>query len=264
MMLPLWFTGELFSVLFFNFGPVAYWAHVGGFAGGMALAVVFKLTNFEQRILGREPEIEKKPEKAPIVAFQKHENKGHGNALATGGPKPVSADKPLVSPIVTGASFQRLKPMEILLKAIGKEHLEATTTGGKPVRLTQNDVSAVAIGRIDLVEPGLADQVFSKGVPREPAYILALLTVRDKQSKSIEIPSYFIDGQKCRWPRLLENPHPQVSKNMVAFTTLLLRIFSKATYIHGKGPLGPNNMPIYENLDSFIQHIRKTAARIGL
>ncbi len=55
IMLPMWFAGEVFSAMFLDFGGIAYWAHVGGFVGGMTLAIAVKLADLEKRFLGYDP-----------------------------------------------------------------------------------------------------------------------------------------------------------------------------------------------------------------
>lgn len=52
--LPLWFAGELFSTYFYESeaagGGVAYSAHVGGFVFGAAVALVLRLTGYEDKL----------------------------------------------------------------------------------------------------------------------------------------------------------------------------------------------------------------------
>ncbi|MFT5434484.1 MAG: membrane associated rhomboid family serine protease, partial [Myxococcota bacterium] len=57
LMLPLWIIAELMSAMFFSdMSNVAYWAHIGGFCAGVSIALVFKATQFEVVILGRDPD----------------------------------------------------------------------------------------------------------------------------------------------------------------------------------------------------------------
>ena len=59
IMLLLWFTRELFNAFVFSdTSPVAFWAHIGGFVYGAAIAVVMKLTRFEEAVIA--PSIDRK------------------------------------------------------------------------------------------------------------------------------------------------------------------------------------------------------------
>jgi len=71
LMLPLWFAGEvLYGWLLSDYSNTAYFAHIGGFLTGAAVAAVFRFTDFEFRVLGKEDEVEERPEEKPLVAFQ--------------------------------------------------------------------------------------------------------------------------------------------------------------------------------------------------
>jgi membrane associated rhomboid family serine protease len=94
MMLSLWLIGEFFSAAFFGSEAGAYWSHIGGFAAGAAIAVVFKIIRFEQVVLGVEPEISAGPEKEPISAFQRQRPK----LSASGGANVKPASKAAAAP----------------------------------------------------------------------------------------------------------------------------------------------------------------------
>ncbi len=89
LLLPLWFIGELLSAFFLEeLSSVAYWTHVGGFLSGVAVATVFRLTDFEFRVLGREDESEIDENDVPLVAFQTADrNSLSPRALASSPPR---------------------------------------------------------------------------------------------------------------------------------------------------------------------------------
>ena len=53
VMIPLWFAAELFNAVFLDGTGVAYWAHVGGFCAGAAVALALRALRFEERVLGQ-------------------------------------------------------------------------------------------------------------------------------------------------------------------------------------------------------------------
>ncbi|ETX08206.1 MAG: hypothetical protein ETSY2_06730, partial [Candidatus Entotheonella gemina] len=51
VVLPLWFAQQYYNAMTLENSPVAFWAHVGGFACGFAIAGVMKLSSLEERYI---------------------------------------------------------------------------------------------------------------------------------------------------------------------------------------------------------------------
>ncbi|ETW95791.1 MAG: hypothetical protein ETSY1_29230, partial [Candidatus Entotheonella factor] len=51
VVLPLWFAQQYYNAMTLENSPVAFWAHVGGFACGFVIAGVMKLTSLEERYI---------------------------------------------------------------------------------------------------------------------------------------------------------------------------------------------------------------------
>lgn len=263
LMLPIWFLVELGSAFLFPGEQVAYWAHVGGFITGAAVAIAFKLSKFEQRVLGREPEVRTKPEDMPLIAFQAPpqprlepiaDDGGGGDA----GIEPLPAPIALSAPPVTSRmrSFKEVRHVRISQKG-----LECVSSRGDSVVLSSDTVGFIIAGRVDRIDALLAREYFSTNeIPSEPALLLAVAKPVSDDAMAGRVEGFLIDGAKLSYLNLLQSPFPSRQKNFTAFTKLLISLFPKARYITGPGPLAEHNLPIYSNLEEFFDRLVKIAS----
>ncbi|MFO8072258.1 MAG: rhomboid family intramembrane serine protease [Polyangia bacterium] len=238
MMLPLWFAGELFSSFFFETGSVAYWAHVGGFAAGVLAAVAARLTDFETRVLGREPdEPELDPDGLPLVALQSTAETGSETA---GG----ASSQP---------SAPALEIAEVSLEKIDSAGFHSRTTRGEELPITPGQVKAFAAARIDRLEPGPAERFFTSGtIPRPPALLIALLLAGRRPGPTRVL---LLDESKLRYAELMSAPRPTSRESFLALVALLGRVFPRADSI-GSGDQGP---PALADLETFESRLRRLA-----
>ncbi|MBN2344135.1 MAG: rhomboid family intramembrane serine protease [Deltaproteobacteria bacterium] len=242
VMIGFWFLGQLMYAFIADFGAVAYWAHIGGFAAGLAVAIVFKVTDFEQKVLGLEPEKFKPQEQAPLIAFSAlpkssstlSDNGVHGRA-----PQPTYRSGP--------------HPRELMIDEVKNAMLHGKSQGGV-LEIPIADVAMVAPGRMDrLGTDGL--EVFRTSVPKEPAFLFALV-IRKNESTAQET-LYIVNAMQCLWRNILPSSQQGAAGNMIQFVKLLLRQNSNITYLHGPGPVGAHNMPIYDTFGGFLRHLQK-------
>ncbi|NLN61853.1 MAG: rhomboid family intramembrane serine protease [Myxococcales bacterium] len=273
--LPLWFGLEVFHALFTGGDSVAYWTHVGGFVLGALTALIFRVTDFETRVLKRHPDDdpdiddEVARQTAPLVAFQ-HAGNASANATAPPTLSPVSQDAVPDAPAKTHAVSIRAR-RELLLQSLTPTELRGTTPLGRPITLSATDISAVALGRIERVQGDPLSSLFSAGIPHDPAHIIALVEVRhaaapppDDEAKSdagapdpqSERGLWLIDTQKCPWSALFPDAQMNSRTAVKALTRALLQVFSHATYIKG-GAESPDKIPIYQALEDFIRTAEK-------
>jgi membrane associated rhomboid family serine protease len=258
LMLPIWFVGELGSAFLFSGEQVAYWSHVGGFATGAVIALAFKLFKFEERVLGREPEVRVKPEAMPLIAFQPPPGPRPEPAEADEkeAALPSSLNRIAPSPIGTRHAFRELKHVRV-----SKQGLECTTSHGESVTLTQGNVGFVIAGRVDRIDSKKAREYFSTSeIPAEPALLLAVVKPVSKEARADVVEGFLIDGAKLGYMNLLGAAYPSRQKNFTAFAKLLLGLFPKARYITGPGPLAEHNLPIYSNLEEFFERLGRAVS----
>jgi membrane associated rhomboid family serine protease len=70
MVIPMWLLTEALVWVFAQSASFQIWPYIGGLAAGILCALIFRATDFERRVLGREPAVELEPEDLPLVAFQ--------------------------------------------------------------------------------------------------------------------------------------------------------------------------------------------------
>ncbi|MCP4605454.1 MAG: rhomboid family intramembrane serine protease [Proteobacteria bacterium] len=265
LMLPLWFVGELANGLFFDFGWVSHWSHLGGFISGAAIALVFKFSQFEKNVLGREPEVRVDPEELPLIAFQAPDEPPLAPADPVEAARPAEHESAASEAMPAPATFEvktvRLNIRDLIDLRVSGHGLEGKTSGGTSVRLTADDVKFIAPGRIDRIEPRRAAELFSSGsIPSEPSLVLAITKPIAVGPHLDTLPGYIIDCSTLRYQVLMRTVLPSKHKNFAAFTKLILGVYPKARYVPGPGPMAEHNVPIYSDLDEFLNHIKKCAA----
>jgi membrane associated rhomboid family serine protease len=245
LMFPLWFFGELASALFFDIGAVAYWAHVGGFVAGIALALIFKLTDFERQVLGREPEIRVDPDSTPLVAFQR---------LPEPAPRPEQETAP-AEPATSGT--RRLVVRECTIAALDGAGLTCASSDGASIVLGRDDVAAVAAARIDHIGGPIAVEWFTSGtLPEEQAVLLVLLGRPSADRVGVALPGYLIDGAKLRYNKFLQAPLPTPRENFFALVEMMARLFPTARFLGDRAAIAANQLPGFADLEDFASRLR--------
>ncbi|MCP4680146.1 MAG: rhomboid family intramembrane serine protease [Deltaproteobacteria bacterium] len=259
LMLPLWFAGELFSALFFDIFVIAYWAHVGGFVVGVGIAIVFKLTQFEQRVLGREPEARIDPDTLPLVAFRQASEPQLTEAPA----QPISDSTDVASlPAATPApkTNTRLNIRDLVDVRVSAAGLEGRAQGSMSVKLGADDVAFIAPGRVDNVDPALAREVFSTGsFPDAPVLVLALAGPIMSGPHQDTLGGYLIDASRLNYDNLIRVTYPSRHKSFAAFAKLIIGLYPDAKYVTGMGPVAEHNVPIYADFEEFFRQMKKCA-----
>ncbi|MFH1438118.1 MAG: rhomboid family intramembrane serine protease [Pseudomonadota bacterium] len=244
-MLPIWFVSQLLFALLLKTGEVAYWAHIGGFVAGAALAVAFKLTRFEQRVLGREPEKEEGPEDMPLVPLQKPQQPAMQSGKA-GTQKPIRFD-------VKGMKLERLTDQGIT----------GTASNSRPVDLELSGVAFIAPARIIEIDSGQALRFFGRSAaPAGDSLILALILPLKVGPHMDMLSGYLIDGAEVRYEALTRSPSPSGQKNFIALTRLVVDLASNARYVSWSRTTGEHSLPTYADLDQFLGHLKQVAAGI--
>ena len=243
LMLPIWFVSQLFFALLIKTGEVAYWAHIGGFVAGAAVAVAFKLTRFEERVLGREPEKVERVDDMPLVAHQKPSGPAEQSGKA-GTQKPIRFD-------VRGMKLERLTDRGIA----------GTASNGQPVDLELSGVAFIAPARIIQISSQHVVRFFGRSAaPAGDSLILALIQPLKVGPHMDTISGYLIDGTELRYETLIRSPFPSLHKNFVALTRLLIDLSSNARYVSGLRKTGEHGLPTYADLDQLLSHLKQLAA----
>ncbi len=258
--LPLWFMGELFSALFFDIFGVAYWAHVGGFLMGAGIALVFKLTHFELRVLGREPEVRVDPDSAPLVAFQQPSEPQLADAPAQSVVESADvASLPATSAVPRMGA--RVNIRDLVHVRVSPAGLEGRAQGGMPVTLDADEVAFIAPGRVDHVDPTMAREVFSTGsLPEAPVLVLVLAGRIVSGPHQDTLAGYVIDASQLSYNKLMRVTYPSRHKSFAAFTKLVIGLYPDARYVVGTGPMAEHNVPIYRDFEEIFGQIRKLAS----
>jgi membrane associated rhomboid family serine protease len=227
LMFPLWFFSELLYALFFDFGDIAYWAHVGGFAAGVALALAFKLTDFERRVLGREPEVEIDPDTAPLVAFQ----------------RPTAPD-----PADGAERSVDLTP--IAIDALGEDRLLCSPATGERVEIARAQVRVIAAAQVAQAAGPLAERWLGAIPPRSGATVLLVLVV-EGAGDAVEAPleGYAIDAAELRYNRLFERPLATPRDNFFALLKRVIALYPAARFAGDRELLATGELPSYPNLE---------------
>jgi membrane associated rhomboid family serine protease len=268
LMLPLWFVGELFWA-FMDFGPVAYWAHVGGFLAGVAVALLFRFGRVEEDVLGLEPEVDVRPEDEPLVAFENAPPVSLGSdrkpaavpgltvavemspAVAEQLPRP----EPVPKPEPVRLDFEAFMAERIVFEGIG-----GTTGDGRSRVIGAGEVTAIGIGRIDRITEDQARKHFSSGlVPGAPAFVCALLLHRPIGGPVEKVPCSIIDGAHVPYAKMLGGASASPGRNVAAFIRLMMKTFPEAEYIPAPGQVGEHNLPVYRDLDHFFGQLARFA-----
>ncbi len=242
-MLPIWFVSQLFFALLLKTGEVAYWAHIGGFVAGAALAVAFKLTRFEERVLGREPEKDERPDDIPLVVLQKPPQPA-GQSGKDGEQKPIRFD-------VKGMKLERLTDKAVT----------GAASNSRPVNLELSGVAFIAPARIIEIDAGQALRFFGRSAaPAGDSLILALIQPLRAGPHMDMLSGYLIDGAEVRYEALTRSPSPSGQKNFIALTRLLVDLASNARYVSWSRTTGEYSLPTYADLDQFLSHLKQVAA----
>ena len=227
LMLPLWLVSEIvYAAMFGDFSPVAYWAHIGGFAAGILLAVAFKLTDFERRVLKREPYMQTDGAELPLVAFQQ-----------PAGP----------------AFFVR----EWSVSDLDGSGLTCRNSGNELMILAPGTVTAILTGRVDTIGGHLANEWFSSGQPPSPPAVLVALVHGTHGSHR----TCLIDAGKLRYNRFMP-PHAlkqSPRENFFVFLSLIRRTFPGAHLVNLDEVLETTNLPVHTNLEDFLSSLRNAA-----
>jgi len=225
LMFPLWFFGELMYALFLDFGGIAYWAHVGGFVAGVVLAVALKLTDFERRVLGREPEVEVDPDAAPLVAFQRSAPSG---------------------PASPGTGHPALALGPVTIEALEPDRLTCARTDGAPFDLGRGEVTLLAAAQVNQIGGPLADQWLGTAEPRTGTIVLlVLLVVRDPDAP---VTGYVVDVSKLRYNRLFERPLATPRDNFFALLKRVIALFPAARFVGDRERLAAGELPTFLDL----------------
>lgn len=248
LMLPLWLVSEIGNaVMFGDSSPVAYWAHIGGFAAGILLAVTFKLTDFERRVLKREPYIQTDTAELALVAFQ-----GTGNAtppLITSAPQSPDRTRQPAGP----ALFVR----EWSVSDLDGSGLTCQSTGDELMILDPDAVTAILTGRVDTIGGHLAKEWFSSGQPPSPPAILVAFIHGTHGSHR----ACLIDAGKLRYNQFMP-PHALKQtprENFFVFLSLIRRTFPGAHMVNLDEVLETTNLPVHADLEKFLSSLRKAA-----
>jgi membrane associated rhomboid family serine protease len=239
LMFPLWFGGELMSALFFDFGTVAYWSHVGGFVAGVVLAMAFKLTDFERRVLGREPEVEQDPDAAPLVAFQ----------------RPTSPE-----PTPEPARSQSLVLREASIESLGKDRLTCSSEAGGSFELERGQVAVVAAAQVGQIAGPLAERWLGATEPRTgTTVLLVLLVARDPGSPDAPVAGYVVDASRLRYNRLFDRPRATPRDNFFSLLKQVIALFPNARFAGDREQLAAGGLPTYLDLPELEARLLKAA-----
>ncbi len=227
LMMPLWLVSEIaYAVMYGGSSPVAYWAHIGGFAAGILLAVAFKLTDFERRVLKREPYRQTDETELPLVAFQQ-----------------------LAGPVF----FVR----EWSVSDLDGSGLTCRSSGDELMVLDPNTVTAILTGRVDTIGGHLANEWFSSGQqPSPPAVLIALVHGTHGAHRVC-----LIDAGKLRYNRFM-SPHDlkqSPRENFFAFLSLIRQTFSGSRLVNLDEAIKTSNLPMYADLEDFLSSLRNAA-----
>jgi membrane associated rhomboid family serine protease len=234
VMLPLWFAGELTNALFFDIGFVAYWAHVGGFVAGVATALAFRLTDFERRVLKREPDIVVDVDTSPLVAFQQPTTDGVKSDL-----RPESLE-------IEEAAIERLDAERLLM----------SNEQGAPIELRRDDVTVLAAAQVMRIGGPAADAWFAPGKsPPEPAVLLVLMC--RPRGPGARAAGYVIDGAKLRYNRFMANPLPLPRDSFFALLKQLFALFPGARFAGDRVSLAAGELPQFATLDELAARLAR-------
>ncbi|MBN2802558.1 MAG: rhomboid family intramembrane serine protease [Deltaproteobacteria bacterium] len=264
VVLPMWFLIELVYGLYFDKGDVAYWTQVGGFMTGVIVALAFKYTDFEKRILNRELDDDDENVKDDVlIAFQESNIDATEKNPETIVPDIAGLNGAAVKDY-SGFTTQLFVFNEILINHITDGEVGIKVKRVNDILIGPENIEFIAVGRIDRIDKNEAGKIFSLGLPNEPAYVITLVK-RSKNPESATREVYLINAEKCQYPKFLPNEFLMQSseKKFTLLTRLLLKTFKDTTYIHGPGPRTENNLPIYDSVDTMTRHIQKSIKKIG-
>jgi membrane associated rhomboid family serine protease len=228
LMFPLWVFLEVLAALSLDTGTFDLWAQLGGFAAGLLLALAFKLTDFERRVLRREPEIEIDPDAAPLVAFQK---------------PPIEAPR-----AAAGPPTLELEPATIA--ALGPDGLRATRPDGSTFALPRGDVIAIAAAQVTRVGGSLAAHWFGpQEAPPEPAVLLVLLIRRGPGAAATASAGCVLDASRLRYNRFMDELRATPRDNFFALLRWLFRAYPAARFIGDRERLAAGELPAFAGLD---------------
>ncbi|MDD5307861.1 MAG: rhomboid family intramembrane serine protease [Deltaproteobacteria bacterium] len=238
-MLPLWFAGELSSGLLFDVGNVAYWSHVGGFAAGVAVALLLRAFRYEERVLKREPD----PLPRPETSF-------------------VAPLAPTAAGIAEPFRITRLRVQELVPSALSERGLEGLTWDNARVELAAGDVICLAPARIDRVDREPASTYFSRGVPEEPAFAILVVSRAERGPQVDVVPAYMIDLAKVRFAALLPSPRASLRENALLFANTLADLFRGARVVRGDEIASAGRVPVYTGVEEFVEAARKACTAV--
>jgi len=239
LMFPLWFFGELVYALFFDIGMIAYWAHVGGFVAGVALALVFKLTDFERRVLGREPELAEDPDVAPLVAFQQP-------SVPEATPNPDRGPSLVLS--------------NVTIDSLTEDRLTCTSHAGGSIELERGEIKLVAAAQVSQVAGPLAERWLGETGPRSGTTVLLVLLPQGAlRSPGATIAGYVVDVSKLRYNHLFDRPLATPRDNFFALLKRVIALFPSARFAGDRERLAAGELPTCLDLAELEERLLKAA-----
>jgi membrane associated rhomboid family serine protease len=240
--LVVWVVCQGLLALFLERVRWSPWALLTGFALGAALAVAFRLTRFESRVLGREEraeDVEVDPDDLPLVALRKP-------------PEDAAAPR---SPSAADALLD-VRPA--VLVGIDSRGFHLTPPAG-PVRiLAPGEIEALVAGRVDRTDDEAAGTIFAGQVPVAPALLLALAAGAGGGMR----PAFLVDAERIPWPAVMSHPLPSPRENLAALVKLLLRLCPGAATAGGREALATGTLPVFTDVGDFLARLRRAVREI--
>lgn len=245
LVIPLWLLTEGLLWVFVRSGSFQIWPYLGGLIAGALCALIFRVTDFERKVLKKEPVVEQPQEAHPLVAFQK----------PAAVPAPV--DQPLIpldegrvapSPVGT-----RLDVREWTVSALDDSTLSCKGRGIELMILDDTSVTAVAPARIDSPAGPLAGEWFTSGQPpRNHAVLVAIIYGLEDRSGRVCL----IDAGKLKYSTFMPTVHPTPRANFFDFLSRLHAALPSAGLVGPDEMISKENLPVYANLEDFLSSLR--------
>lgn len=250
LMIPLWLVGEIANSVLSSSTEVGYVAHLGGFAVGAAFAAVLKVTRFEERVLGREPEVEVRPEEAPLVAFRSGSGARTGEtaaAAAPPSPAPRSGDKPI-----------RFTVQELVVTGLDDRGISGVLPGGRALRIETAALAHVFAGRIARIDPRKDARFFGPGtLPGQPALLMALVKQLAEGPHADLCSVYLLDGAKIPYGSLVRSPSQSPEENLVALARSIRGLAPQVAALGPESDGGADELPAFAEIGALVTRIER-------
>lgn len=236
VVIPTWLLAEL-GIWAFTFGNdigFQMWPYIGGIAAGALCATILKLSDFERKVLKKDPldTAGDDPEDHPLVAFQ-------GGADARPAPSPVS--RPM------------FEVREWRVLDLDGRALHLTGPGGELMILDSEAVAAVVPARIERTGGPLANEWFTSGQPPgDNAVLVALLHEGGGERKNVSL----LDASKLKYATFMTALEETPRANFFAFLRRLSDAFPKARLAVPPDLLEKQNLPVHAGLEGFLSSIQ--------